>query len=60
MKGNNMSKTIKTNMNYLELMSKINRIQSSLSDLIEDADQLQDKFGRLKRVIDSSIKPEKE
>jgi len=47
-------------MNYLELMSKINRIQSSLSDLIEDADQLQDKFGRLKRVIDSSIKPEKE
>ena len=60
MKGNNMSKTIKTNMNYLELMSKINRIQSSLSDLIEDADQLQEKFGRLKRVIDSSIQPEKE
>jgi len=60
MKGNNMSKNIKTNMNYRELMSKIDRIQSNLSDLIEDADQLQEKFGRLKRVIDSSIQPEKE
>ena len=48
---------IETNMTYRDLMSKIDRLQSNLGDLIEDADLLRDRFGRLKRVIDDSIKP---
>tara|TARA_A100001201_G_scaffold138647_1_gene129759 strand:- start:306 stop:488 length:183 start_codon:yes stop_codon:yes gene_type:complete len=59
MKGNNMSKDIETNMNYRELMHRVDRVQAGLSDLIEDADLLRDKFGILKRVIDDSIKPKK-
>ena len=54
-----MSKDIETNTNYRDLMSKIDRLQSNLGDLIEDADLLRDRFGRLKRVIDDSIKPKK-
>jgi hypothetical protein len=54
-----MSKEMKTNMNYRELMTKVSRLQSNLSDLIEDSEQLQELFGRLKRVIDLSIRPEK-
>ena len=52
-----MSKDIETNIGYRDLMSKIDRIQCDLGDLMEDADQLQTRFGRLKRVIDDSIKP---
>ena len=59
MKGSNMSKDIETNMTYRDLMSKIDRLQSNLGDLIEDADLLRDRFGRLKRVIDDSIHPMK-
>lgn len=54
-----MSKDIETNMNYRELIHRVDRIQASLGDLIEDADLLRDKFGILKRVIDDSIKPKK-
>ena len=59
MKGNNMSKEIETNMNYRDLVSKVDRLQCDLSFLIEDADLLREKFGRLQRVIDDSIKPKK-
>jgi|TARA_R100001079_G_scaffold107962_1_gene77710 hypothetical protein len=59
MKGNNMSKDIETNMNYRDLVSKVDRLQCDLSFLIEDADLLREKFGRLQRVIDDSIKPKK-
>ena len=54
-----MAKDIEINMTYRDLMSKIDRLQSNLGDLIEDADLLRDRFGRLKRVIDDSIKPKK-
>ena len=54
-----MSKDIETNITYRDLMSKIDRLQSNLGDLIEDADLLRDRFGSLKRVIDDSIKPKK-
>ena len=54
-----MSKDIETNMTYRDLMSKIDRLQSNLGDLIEDADLLRDRFGRLKRVVDDSIKQKK-
>jgi len=57
MKGDNMSKDIETNIGYRDLMSKIDRIQCDLGDLIDDADLLRDKFGRLKRTVDFSIKP---
>jgi hypothetical protein len=59
MKGNNMSKDIETNMNYRDLVSKVDRLQCDLSFLIEDADLLREKFGRLQKVIDDSIKPKK-
>ena len=52
-----MAKDLETNMTYRDLMTKIDRLQSYLGDLMEDADQLQTRFGRLKRVIDDSIKP---
>ena len=54
-----MSKEIETNINYRDLVSKVDRLQCDLSFLIEDADLLRDKFGILKRVIDDSIKPKK-
>ena len=54
-----MSKDIETNMNYRELIHRLDRIQASLGDLIEDADLFREKFGILKRVIDDSIKPKK-
>ena len=54
-----MSKEIETNMNYRDLVSKVDRLQCDLSFLIEDADLLREKFGRLQRVIDDSIKPKK-
>jgi hypothetical protein len=59
MKGNNMSKDIETNMNYRDLVSKVDRLQCDLSFLIEDADLLRDKFNRLAKLIDNSIKPKK-
>ena len=54
-----MSKDIKTNLNYLELMSRIDRIKSSLNFLMEDAKRLGQNFDRLQQIIDESIKPEK-
>ena len=54
-----MSKDMKTNLNYLELMSKIDRIKSSLNFLMEDAKRLGQNFDRLQQTIDESIKPEK-
>jgi hypothetical protein len=54
-----MSNNMKTNLNYLELMARIDRIKSSLSFLMEDAKRLGDNFDRLQKTIDHSIKPEK-
>jgi hypothetical protein len=54
-----MSKDIETNMNYRDLVSKVDRLQCDLSFLIEDADLLRDKFNRLAKLIDNSIKPKK-
>ena len=41
-----MSKDIETNMTYRDLMSKIDRLQSNLGDLIEDADLLRDEYAK--------------
>ena len=54
-----MSKDMKTNLNYLELMSRIDRIKYSLNFLMEDAKRLGQNFDRLQQTIDESIKPEK-
>lgn len=54
-----MSDNMNTNLNYLELMARIDRIKSSLSFLTEDAKTLKDNFDRLQKTIDHSIKPEK-
>ena len=54
-----MSDNMKTNLNYLELMARIDRIKSSLSFLMEDAKRLGDNFYRLQKTIAHSIKPEK-
>jgi hypothetical protein len=51
-----MSDNMKTNLNYLELMARIDRINSFL---MEDAKRLGDNFDRLQKTIDHSIKPEK-
>ena len=54
-----MSDNMKTNLNYLELMARIDRIKCSLSFLMEDGKRFGDYFDRLQKTIDHSLKPEK-
>ena len=52
-------KEIQLNINYRELVDRIDSLQCSLAYLIEDADRLGIKFDRVKKVFDETVKPKR-
>lgn len=50
-------KELQLNINYRELVERIDSLQCSLAYLIEDADRLGIKFDRVKQVFKDYVKP---
>ena len=50
-------KELQLNINYRELVERIDSLQCSLGYLIEDADRLGIKFDRVKQVFKDYVKP---